>query len=125
MLKRAISREVVAAGVKLIVTLTPDGHLVGRAKYRRRRYDVDLAQRFPHCVAERGGESVEQLTLSSLVTPAAPATDPDRYTRGSEALPATPQHEACAAPVPSLSDPGRPDVAAGDAQQLTQGGTER
>ena len=76
-LAKPIRREVVAGGVALIVTLTPDGLLIGRAKFRRRTYRVRLEELFPHCVSERGGEPFEQLTLGSMVTPAAPETKPE------------------------------------------------
>lgn len=84
-LTKSIRREVVAKGVALIVTLTPDGRLIARAKYRRRSYTVRLEELFPHCVAERGGESFDQLTLGSLVTPAAPLKTPETTTSGTSA----------------------------------------
>lgn len=84
-LRRPIKREVTAKGVALIVTLTPDGRLLARAKYRRRSYTVRLEELFPHCVAERGGEAFDQLTLGSLVTPAAPLKSPDTTTSGTDA----------------------------------------
>lgn len=63
-LRRRLRRQLTVAGARLIVEITPEGTIACRGWYQRRWFRVQLAELFPHAIADAGGVPGDQLDLA-------------------------------------------------------------